>query len=143
MMRVGRRGFTLLEVAIALAVLGVGLVSVMQIFSGALRVQDRASRQTRVVLAARAAMDSLLRRPGAALPRDGACEHVGPTAEGFQLELCASEAGVDEGFTDEDLESDVNFKPMVLRVSVAWQDGTSPKSYVLESLRLVPEDVFS
>lgn len=143
MTRTNRRGFTLLEVAIALAVLGVGLVSVMQIFSGALRVQDRASRQTRVVLAARAAMDSLLRRPGAALPRAGSCEHVGPTAEGFQLELCIAEAGRDEGFTDEDLEADVNFKPMVLRVSVAWQDGTSPKNYVLESLRLVPEDVFS
>lgn len=143
MTRAHRRGFTLLEVAIALAVLGVGIVSVMQIFSGALRVQDRASRQTRVVLAARAAMDSLLRRPGSALPRSGACEQVGPTAEGFQLELCVDEAGVAEGFTDEDLESDVNFKPMVLRVSVAWQDGTSPKSYVLESLRLVPEDVFS
>lgn len=143
MTRAPRRGFTLLEVAVSLAVLGVGLVSVMQIFSGALRVQDRASRQTRVVLAARAAMDSLLRRPGGALPRDGSCEQVGPTAEGFQLELCAAAAGPNEGFTDDDLESEVNFKPMVLRVSVAWQDGTSPKSYVLESLRLVPEDVFS
>ena len=34
------RGFTLLEIAVALAILGIGMVACMQVFSGSLRLQD-------------------------------------------------------------------------------------------------------
>ena len=34
----GRSGFTLLEVMVALAILAIGLVTVMQLFAGALRL---------------------------------------------------------------------------------------------------------
>jgi len=59
-MRRRSRGFTLIEIAVAMAVLGVGVVTLQQIYQGALRLQDRASRQGRAVLHARATMDSLL-----------------------------------------------------------------------------------
>src|SRR5205814_8527361 len=39
-------GFTLLEIAIAMAILGVGIVTVLQIFGASLRLQDRATRET-------------------------------------------------------------------------------------------------
>src|SRR6185436_13395960 len=56
-------GFTLLEIAVALAVLGIGVVTTLHIFSGSLRLQDRAARQSRAVLHARATMDALLFQP--------------------------------------------------------------------------------
>ena len=59
----GSVGFTLIEIAVALAILGVGIVTCLQIFGGSLRMQARASRETRAVLAARAAMDAMLAAP--------------------------------------------------------------------------------
>jgi len=44
------QGFTLLEIAVALAILGIGVVTVMQIFQGSLRLQNKAAQQSRVVL---------------------------------------------------------------------------------------------
>ena len=42
-MRPARRGgFTLLEIAVALAIVGMGAVTCLQLFSGSLRLQDRA-----------------------------------------------------------------------------------------------------
>ena len=52
-------GFTLIEIAVALAILGVGIVTCLQIFGGSLRMQARASRETRAVLAARAQVEML------------------------------------------------------------------------------------
>src|SRR5438876_7517133 len=63
MSRSRTHGFTLLEIAVALAVVGMGAVTCLQLFSGSLRLQDRASRESRAVLAARAAMDALLFQP--------------------------------------------------------------------------------
>ena len=51
-----RAGFTLLEIAIAMAILGVGIVSVLQIFGASLRLQDRATRETAAVREARTAI---------------------------------------------------------------------------------------
>ena len=65
MRRTPAAGFTLLEIAVALAILGVGIVTCLQVFSGSIRLQDRATRQSRAVLHARAAMDALLFQPNA------------------------------------------------------------------------------
>src|SRR5947199_10436756 len=59
----GSVGFTLIEVAVALAIVGVGVVTCLQIFGASLRMQQRASRETRAVLPARAAMDALTASP--------------------------------------------------------------------------------
>ena len=56
-------GFTLLEIAVALAILGIGMVACMQVFSGGLRLQDRASRQNRAVMLARATRWTTLIEP--------------------------------------------------------------------------------
>ena len=62
-MRRQSQGFTLLEIAVALAVLGIGVVTVMQIFQGALRLQNKSAQQNRVVLVARQVLDEILSEP--------------------------------------------------------------------------------
>src|SRR4030095_254757 len=86
-----RAGFTLLEIAVALAIVGIGMVACMQVFSGSLKLQDRASRQSRAVLVARVGMDELLMRPNEQL-RDG-CEDRPAGQDGFRMGRCVRTVG--------------------------------------------------
>jgi prepilin-type N-terminal cleavage/methylation domain-containing protein len=135
MKRAGQAGFTLLEVAVALAIMGVGVVSCLQIFSGSLRLQDRAMRQSRAVLHARAAMDALLFQPDIV-------DHTEErdTSDGFHTKILVRHAGAEEGLDEDDLDfaSDVSLR--YLQVDVTWQDGVGAKSYTLKSMRRAPEN---
>ena len=128
-------GFTLLEIAVALAVVGVGVVACMQIFGGSLRLQDRAMRQSRAVLHARAAMDALLFQPEIA-------DHTEErdTAEGFHTRILVRHAGATEGLTEKDLDFQSEVSLRYLQVDVTWQDGAGNKTYTLKSLRMAPEN---
>lgn len=134
--RRGQRGFTLLEVGVALAIVGLGVVIVLQIFSGSLRLQDRASRETRAVLFARAAMDALL------FERE-VRNHVEErdTAEGYHARIVVRDAGPEDGIDyGPDFESNLDLGLRVLEVEVAWQDGIGMKTYQLKSLRMAVEE---
>lgn len=129
-------GFTLLEIMVSLAILGVGLVACMQIFGGSLRLQDRASRETRAVLYARALMDELLIRPEI----KNHTEDKEITAEGFKARVEVRPAGSTEGLDDKVLDLDIGVGLRVLAVQVAWQDGAGVKTYEVQSMRLAPDD---
>jgi len=58
----GIRGFTLLEVMVAIAILGIALTCVLQIFSGGLDCAKRSGEYTRAVLYAKAKMEELISR---------------------------------------------------------------------------------
>ena len=135
MTRGGQRGFTLLEIAVALAILGVGVVACLQIFQGSLKLQDRAMRQSRAVLHARAAMDSLLFSPGIA-------DHTEQreTQDGFHTRMLVRHATAAEGLDEKRLalQSDVGLR--YLQVDVTWQDGLGAKTYTLKGLRMAPEN---
>ena len=128
-------GFTLLEVSVALAVLAVGLVSCLQIFSRSLRLQDSASRESRAVLFARAAMDALIYAPELA---DHSEERQ--SAEGYRLRVLVRHAGAEEGLDKKDLDLNSDVSLRFLQVEVAWQDGVGAKTYTLSSLRAAPEN---
>lgn len=129
-----RAGFTLLEVAVALAILGIGVVTCLQIFAGSLRLQSRASRDARVVLHARAAMDALLFEPEI----KDQTRRLEPTKEGFETQVVVRHAGKEDGIEVRDLDfvSDVALR--YLEVTV-WESPNA-QPYVLRSLRMAPED---
>ncbi len=128
-------GFTLLEMSVALAIVGVGIVTCLQIFTGSIRLQDRSSRESRAVLHARAAMDALLFGNEVT---DHSEERT--TTEGFRTHILVRHAGPDEGIDHKtfDLASDVGLR--YLEVDVTWQDGTGAKTYTLKSMRAAPEN---
>jgi prepilin-type N-terminal cleavage/methylation domain-containing protein len=133
----GRRaGFTLLEIAVALSILGIGVVTCLNIFSGSLKLQDRATRQSRAVLHARATMDALLFQPEIV---DHTEER--PTADGFLTRILVRHATPAEGAPEPDEADD---PPEVtlryVQVDVLWQDGLGEKSYTVTSMRTAPEN---
>ena len=58
-----KKGFTLLETLVAVAVLGAAVAAVMSTLSGALRNESRAEDYQRIVLLSRAQMNELLALP--------------------------------------------------------------------------------
>ena len=136
MKRGGSGGFTLLEIAVALAVLGIGVVTTLHIFSGSLRLQDRAARQSRAVLHARATMDALLFQPEIVHHTEDRT-----TADGFVTHILVRHAEPVEGapeMGDADELPEVTLR--YLQVDVVWQDGLGQKSYTVTSLRSAPEN---
>ncbi len=57
------RGFTLLEIIVAMAILGMGIVMVMQLFSGGLRSAGLSRDYSVALLHARAKMEEMLLNP--------------------------------------------------------------------------------
>ena len=129
-------GFTLLEIAVALAILGIGVVTCINVFSGSLKLQDRATRQSRAVLHARATMDALLFQPEIV---DHSEERT--TADGFVTHILVRHATTEEGAPE---PSDLDEAPEVtlryVQVDVVWQDGIGQKSYTVSSMRTAPEN---
>ncbi len=130
-------GFTLLEIAVALAVLGVGVVTCLQIFSGSLRLQDRASRESRAVLAARAAMDHLISERDEELAVHNECRPT--SAEGFKVCEKVWDCGPSDGVDKKDLDMDSGVIMRCLHVDVTWQDGVGAKTFGVDSMRSVSE----
>jgi prepilin-type N-terminal cleavage/methylation domain-containing protein len=56
------RGFTLLEVLVALTIVGLGVVTLLQIFSLGLRLQSRSNVRTEAIVQGSRVMDELLAR---------------------------------------------------------------------------------
>lgn len=134
--RRAQAGFTLLEVGVALAIVGMGVVVCLQVFSGSLRLQDRASRETRAVLYARAVMDALL------FERE-ITNHTEErdTAEGYRARIVVRDAGPEDGIDfGSDFEPSLDISLRALEVEIAWQDGVGVKTYSLKSLRMAAEE---
>ena len=131
MREVGKQGFTLIEVVVAMAILGVGLVVIIELFSGGLRLGRTSEEYTRAVEFARLKME----------------------------EMSVAETIV-EGLTEGELEGDyrwqvevrkvdllpaidksTDFKPPVehyqILINVLWNSGSRARSAVLESYKTV------
>ena len=98
-------------------------------------MQQRASRETRAVLAARAAMDALIASPEI---QDHSADR--DSAEGFRTHVLVRHAGRDEGLSDKALDFQSDYSLRYLQIDVTWQDGAGAKTYTLKSLRMAPEN---
>jgi len=57
-----RRGFTLLEVTIAVAVMGIGIVGALELFTGSMKLAGEVDNQTKALVLARSLVDEAMWR---------------------------------------------------------------------------------
>lgn len=125
-----KQGFTLIEIVVALAILGAGLMVIIELFAGGLRLGRASVEYTKASQHAKVKMEELTLKP--------------PAIE-----------GVEEGEFDEtyrwkvetkrvDLlpfEKETDFKPPVellhIRVEVIWKSGLKERSMSVESYRSI------
>ncbi len=124
------RGFTLIEAVIALAILGIGLTVIIEIFSGGLRLGRTSVEYTRAVNYARQKMEELSVKPKV---EEG--KEEGEFDKTFRWQTGIEKVDIlpyDKG---------TEFKPPVdfyhIRVNVLWTSGSKERSAGLESYKTV------
>ncbi len=140
-----KAGFTLLEIMVALSILAVGLVAVLELFAGSLRLTGKASHRTQAIIHAQNVMDRFF-APG--FLEDG--EESGELPDGFFWRAQVQEIFPDE--TEEEAADRANETPggesslphiKEIMVSVGWGEGENQQSFELRSMRLVYEEAES
>lgn len=112
-----RRGFTLLEVIVSLAVLSIGLVAVLEAYSAAARVSLQDEFLTTATFLAAGKMEEVLKEPYISTASD-----EGDFGEEFPEYTWSVET------TESDMEG-----LLVLKVTVEWEGPTGPDHLELTS----------
>jgi general secretion pathway protein I len=128
------RGFTLLEIMVALAVLATGIVSVLELFGGSLRLGGKASQRTQAVIYAQNVMERVLAQERL---EDG--QESGEFPGGYRWEARVQEIQPPEE-EGKRLQSNRQqatdfFHLKEIEVGVFWSEGVGQQSYLLHSLR--------
>lgn len=123
--RRSQAGFTLIEVLVALAIAGIGLVAVFHFFGTLFEGQTRSQRTTQALLVA----ESKLAEVGVTFPL-GAGRRTGTTANGYAWVAEVSDYPPPDGIDPGDLP----LHAFRIAVSVTWNGGGEGVS--LETLRL-------
>ncbi len=120
-----RNGFTLLEVVVAMAIVGLGVVTVLEIFSLGLRLARRSSDQTEAIAYGRQVMDEVLTRREI---KDGREEgSIGDKRYRLQVSPVREEAQL--------ISSNWELKEITLELR--YREGGSERQVELKTLRLV------
>ena len=128
------RGFTLLEVAIALAILGVGVVTVLEILSASLRMEAASGVRTRAVVLARTLLDDTMTTAEVVVGQE-----AGRYDETYRWERAVREAPeqTDSSGREFEIRSDVTIYE--IEVSVLWpQTADREGVYTVRTLRVGP-----
>ncbi len=128
------RGFTLIEVAIAMAIVGVGVVTVLEIFSGALRTERGAAIRSRAAMRARAIVEATMTMPEPVPMKDS-----GDFGDGYRWERQVREAREFTEGNDRDLDVKSEITLFEIEISVLWpQTADREGVYTVRTLRVAP-----
>lgn len=119
--RSARSGFTLLEVVIALAIFAAGVLAVIDLFAGSLRLSEGARDMSAAQVYASQRMEEALLAP----------DLVPGVEHGAFGDKYRWEARTTEGPMEEELP----FREMHIQVIVRWDDGAAERSVDLSARR--------
>jgi len=120
-MRRGERGFTLLEVIVAMALFAAGIVAISRLFTGSLRLSGGARDASAAAIYARQRMEEALLAPD---PAEGV--EQGAFGEGYRWKLETSFVPPEE---------EKPYDEVRYRVTVTWDDGEEERATDLVATR--------
>jgi len=142
------RGFTLLEIMVAMAIMAIALVTVIQLFSGALRSAKVSYDYSLAVMGAKEKMDEALTVTTLTefdeLEKTG--EFESDMMKGYRWEIKGPDPyQIPEGLvTDIEEESgifeDLSFKLYQISVGVSWASGMHEKNVSFTTIKMLEEE---
>ncbi|OGP88482.1 MAG: hypothetical protein A2156_03405 [Deltaproteobacteria bacterium RBG_16_48_10] len=124
------RGFTLLEVVIALAILGIGLTVIMELFSGGLRLARVSQEYTKAMNYASLKMEEIATQRTIEEGQD-----EGEFDKTFRWQVSVEKVDILPG------EKSTEFKPPAdlyhIRINVLWKSGSKGRAASLETYKTV------
>jgi general secretion pathway protein I len=125
------RGFTLIEVVVALAILGVGLTVIIELFSGGLRLARTSMEYTKAVNYARTKMEEFAVKPTI---EEGTGEGESEDKV-FRWQVAVKKVDLLS------IDKSMDYKPPVelfqFKINVFWKSGSKERSTSLESLKVI------
>lgn len=131
-------GFTLLEVMVALAILALGLVTVLELFAGSARLGVKASRHTKAAIYAQNEMNRLFAQPTLA---EG--EESGELPDGYFWRARVQEIHPGDVQTRGDPQQHNPTDRLhlyTLEVTISWHEHGRQQTFTLRSLRTTTEE---
>ena len=125
----GEKGFTLLEVLVALAILGIAVTVIIQLFSANLRTLSASEDYVSASLQGAAKMRALLDDKDL---DEKAWTEISP--EGYRLDIA-----VKEGLTDRTEMLPV--KLLDIALTIQWTKGNRVRSMTFQTLKLVKKEI--
>ncbi|WP_374355810.1 prepilin-type N-terminal cleavage/methylation domain-containing protein [Chitinimonas sp.] len=124
-------GFTLIEVLVALVILGIGIASILSAYSGSLRLMQRARDHASAGLLARSKLDETLATENAEISDDGREERYNGTLFGYRI----TTTPVD--LVSKSLAEKLPGAPRLeeVKVEVFWGEEGQQQRYVMSSYR--------
>jgi prepilin-type N-terminal cleavage/methylation domain-containing protein len=119
-----KKGFTLLEILVSLAIMAMAVVLILQLFSTNLRALSRSANMTEAVVRGDAMMRKILAEP--TLTEKTWSEE---TEEGYRMDVAVAEVMKDR--TD-----NLPVRLMEVALTVHWIDGSREKSFKLKTMKL-------
>jgi general secretion pathway protein I len=130
-----KRGFTLIEVVVALAILGVGLTVIIELFSGGLRLARASMEYTKAVNYARTKMEEIAVKPAV---EEGTQEGESDD-KAFRWQVAVKK--VDLLSIDKSMDYRPPIELFQVKIDVFWKSGSKERSTSFESLKAIkPEE---
>ena len=117
-----RKGFTLLEVVVAIAMLGVGMAALLALFSGSLRLAGGSRDTSAAAVYASQRLEEALLAPA---PAEG--EEKGPFGEKYRWVMRTSFLPPDE--------EESPYRPVRIEVTVTWGEPGAEQSVGMAATR--------
>jgi general secretion pathway protein I len=129
------KGFTLIEVVVALAILGVALTVIIELFSGGLRLARASMEYTKAVNYARIKMEEIAVKP---VVNEGTEEGVSEDKT-FRWQMGVKKVDLLS------IDKSIDYKPPIelfqIKIDVFWKSGSKERSTSVESLKAIkPEE---
>jgi len=125
------KGFTLIEVVVSIAILGLGLLMIIELFSGGLRLGRSITEYTKAMQYAKIKLEELRIKP----PEEGIKE--GSFDESIRWKIEVKKVDILSSIIE---EAKVPSKLLKIDLIIFWRSGINEKSIKLETYRTIKEN---